>query len=895
MANDWGATADEGRPLAPGRWPLVGRQAEVDLVTAALDDPHAAGVVLAGPAGVGKTRLARAARDLARHRGWATDEVTATRAAASIPLGAFSHLLPAEPEPGAGGLADLLARATLALVRRGDGDRIVVVIDDAHLLDDASAALVHRLAKTPEVFVVVTVRTREAAPDAVVALWKDELALRLDVEPLAEEATADLLRAVLEGGGDRTLVHRIWEITRGNALYVRELLLSGLESGALRSDGGVWRWQGTMGAGARLQELVEGRLGRLPDEERRALEIAAFGEPVGVSLLEALAGIDAVDALERRQLLLVHREEKREFAWVAHPLYAEALRAGMPTRRAAAVQRQLADALEAAGARRREDALRIALWRLDGGGDVDSDALVAAAEQAEAAFDHALAERLARAALEAGGGTPAHMALGRALWQQGRAHDAEGVLAQLSDLVIEPAARVEVAGLRSLNLFFQLGLVDEAEAVLADVRARVPSAGPAVLAQQGVFRLYEGRPGEATEAAEAVLADDSAEPADRVVAAITLGPALAVAGDTAGAIAAVDEALPIALGLPLAHAAQLAGQLLAGRFLGLTLAGRLVEAEDLASITHQLALERHSHDGVAAMSCALGQVALMRGQVATAARWLREAAALLREQDRSGFLPWALGELAVAAAHLGDPEEAAAAIAEADAERRDCLRLFEVELELGRAWAAAAAGRQNDAVSIALAAADWAEESGQRVFAGLAFHAAARLGAPDRAAGRLTDLAAATDSALMQAMALHGAALAGADPARLEEASAAFEAIAALLLAAEAAAQAAAAHRTAGRTSSATRAAERARALQRQCEGAQAPALGGLEDAIPLTRREREVAQLAADGMASREIAERLFLSVRTVDNHLHRAYYKLGVSSRSELASALADPLRAE
>jgi DNA-binding CsgD family transcriptional regulator len=57
---------------------------------------------------------------------------------------------------------------------------------------------------------------------------------------------------------------------------------------------------------------------------------------------------------------------------------------------------------------------------------------------------------------------------------------------------------------------------------------------------------------------------------------------------------------------------------------------------------------------------------------------------------------------------------------------------------------------------------------------------------------------------------------------------------------------------------------------------------------VPLTPREREVVALAAGGLASKAIADRLYLSVRTVDNHLQRAYTKLGVTAREDLASAL-------
>ena len=58
-----------------------------------------------------------------------------------------------------------------------------------------------------------------------------------------------------------------------------------------------------------------------------------------------------------------------------------------------------------------------------------------------------------------------------------------------------------------------------------------------------------------------------------------------------------------------------------------------------------------------------------------------------------------------------------------------------------------------------------------------------------------------------------------------------------------------------------------------------------------LTRREREIADLAATGASSKEMAERLFLSVRTVDSHLQRVYTKLGISKRDQLADALRGP----
>jgi DNA-binding CsgD family transcriptional regulator len=59
-------------------------------------------------------------------------------------------------------------------------------------------------------------------------------------------------------------------------------------------------------------------------------------------------------------------------------------------------------------------------------------------------------------------------------------------------------------------------------------------------------------------------------------------------------------------------------------------------------------------------------------------------------------------------------------------------------------------------------------------------------------------------------------------------------------------------------------------------------------EAAGLTPREHEIALLAAGGASSREIAGRLVLSVRTVDNHLQNAYRKLGVTRRQDLSGAL-------
>jgi DNA-binding CsgD family transcriptional regulator len=189
--------------------------------------------------------------------------------------------------------------------------------------------------------------------------------------------------------------------------------------------------------------------------------------------------------------------------------------------------------------------------------------------------------------------------------------------------------------------------------------------------------------------------------------------------------------------------------------------------------------------------------------------------------------------------------------------------------------------------SIAVGAAAAAEASGHLAAAMTALHTAARFGGAAAAAPGLERLAAAMDGPLAPACAAHAGALAARDGAALDRAAAAFEAVGAVLLAAEAAAEAAAAHCAKGRRGRSLSSSANAHALLDRCGGARTPALVGLK-APALTQRERQVALLAAQGLPSRAIAQRLGLSVRTVDNHLQVAYGKLGISGRRALAEAL-------
>src|SRR5262245_46268564 len=202
------------------------------------------GVILAGPAGVGKTHVALSCLEMAGHMGFATLHVTATNAAAGLPFGALATLLPIAntgDQRSIDDRAELIRRSAAALVERAGPQRLVILVDDVHLLDDLSATLIHQLASQNLAFVLATIRVGEPAPDAITALWKDGTLRRLDLAPFEAPAVQEILAAALGGPVDPGTAKQFADQSQGNALFLRELVLGACQDGALSDHGGIWR------------------------------------------------------------------------------------------------------------------------------------------------------------------------------------------------------------------------------------------------------------------------------------------------------------------------------------------------------------------------------------------------------------------------------------------------------------------------------------------------------------------------------------------------------------------------------------------------------------------------------------------------------------------------------
>src|SRR5262249_46703935 len=226
-----------GVARALGRWPIVGRRPELEVFGQALGSGEQAGLVIQGRAGVGKTRLADECAEQAAASGHPTERVVGSRTTALLPLGAVATLLAGGlGRSGADGQAHAVAlfeQTRRALHERHDGRRVVTVADDVSLLDAASLALLGYLAAQRTIFLIATVRTGEPVPDLRAGLWRAGGLGRVDLHDLSHAPLDPLLHLALGGPMEAGAGGEFWDVTRGNPLYVREVVLGALESGAL--------------------------------------------------------------------------------------------------------------------------------------------------------------------------------------------------------------------------------------------------------------------------------------------------------------------------------------------------------------------------------------------------------------------------------------------------------------------------------------------------------------------------------------------------------------------------------------------------------------------------------------------------------------------------------------
>ncbi|MFE9500790.1 LuxR C-terminal-related transcriptional regulator [Streptomyces collinus] len=875
----------------PGlRWPLAGRAEELEALARAWRSQRTKVILLTGPAGVGKTRLADECLAQAVRGGWKGARATATTAAAAVPLGAIAHLLPpsmdmSDPVKGFSQVARLLAGPE-------GNQRWVILVDDLHLLDASSAVLLRQLLDSDGIRIIATVRSGEPLGDATQALTVGDRVYRTDLTLFRPYQVEEVLQAALSGAVGQRTVRTLWSKSKGNALYLREMVQGAVSAGMLVNDGEIWELaEGGLPYTPRLVELISSRLAAAAPESRKFLELLSLCEPLSVEDAAAFLPADQLDHLEATGLIQVRQDRRRLAVSLAHPLYGESLRAGIPTLRRREILTTQIARTKAHGARRREDALRLATWELLAFGTADAELLVRAATYASHSHDY---DRVI-ALLEGLSGTSRSyeslLLQGNALLQVGRWEEADDVLAIAESCADGEDQRTAVTLQRTWSLFWIAGRTEMAlrvnETAWHDLRdekwqrvLKLNEASLRALSGQhhtGLAMLgdldadFNGESSIAAWSMAAMAKSGSLAQTGRINEAVAFGHQAYAAHqriDETALVVPIPEGQLVSVGFALADAGQL--------------------DKSRQTLENVLAVTEGTDNAVTWVWASFfrGRTEWLAGDVGAARGWFAQAVARARTYHYVQPLFRALGGLAACAAVLGDLDASVAAI--------DEMQLYPPmgshagEEDLGQAWLHAARGDAGQARATLERAALKARAAGDITAEVILLTDIARFGGAKEVADRLNDLAMLCDGSFSQARARLANALAADDASQLQGVADELQVIGANLLAAEAANAAAAAWRRAGNTRRATAAANQAAACGVHCPGARTILLSSAEATSTLTAREREVALLAAAGSSSKEIAKLLHLSVRTVDNHLQHTYAKLGITTRRELAATL-------
>ena len=847
------------------RWPWSARAAEAARIRTELLTPSGGFLLLRGPAGCGKTRLVResvAGLPLPVH--W----ISGTAASPQVPLSAFAAWIDNEVTDPLRRISDLVARLSAR-------PRQILVIDDIDRLDEQSMLVVHRLRSRPSVTILAVLRDGAPPTTSVTDLLREGTIPVMTVPPLTVEETEEFLRVGLRGRVSAPLAARLWTLTHGNPLYLIALCEANIEQGAIIRRGDFWVIDSELRVPDSLSTTVEAQLGGASDPVLEVVDSVALAEPLAMSVLEHLCASEDIEAAESAGYIVVDDTEPfggDPHVRIGHPLYAEVRLARASVARLRRLRARLAEQITADHTTDSTASIRRALLAVDA--DIDPatrDSLILdGATAALHQLNLKLARELTAKALDGPIAIPATLQHGYSLSVSGWGDAAEAALAPLAD-IDDAETRDTVAFLRAANRFW---VFDDA----AGARSMVDDEGVGEQTRRMIDFLCDavsGNPDRALELGSSFPAMDSLPPLfgmfvgwGRIAALGSLGRVREM-NDTAKASYQIADTFRAAA----YHRAEVG--YMHAYFCALT--GDLVTldmiASDVATVTEDVG-------GGIAVYWAWG----IRGLTAVAHGDARDAAlsldATLRDMLACGGpdfmrLPFYI-ERAYAAALAGDRAVLDECVERLPDPPRGALGYGRDRIDLLACWRSALDGVVSAAIASAVAIAARAREAGLPAPELFALHTALRWGATDHGQ-RLGELAAElSDVPRAQAAADHALALAQRDGDALCGAATSYRSIGMLDAAADAYAHAAAAYAAADRNGARLSALEHLEELRERL-GLNTPAIIAATSDAPIPTRQHEIVTLARRGLSNKAIAERLSLSVRTVEGHIYRAGQRLG------------------
>ncbi|MER7798260.1 LuxR C-terminal-related transcriptional regulator [Microbacterium sp. NPDC096154] len=846
-------------------------------------------VTVAGLPGSGRSRLLRGVVEDLVGAGWEALEIHGGPALRARPLEALAVAGLLDPRQGAG---TPVAAAVAAIRRAVERERTVVVVDDADLLDETSGGAIVAALHGRRVPLLSCTSIARRAPEFSLAAHVRP-SVRLVMPPLAFADSTELIEQLCRGPVAVETAARIHAKSGGLPGLIEALVDNALREGLLVERGGTWRGAASMWS-TRLAGVVESLLQGLTSSQFDALAKLSLVGSVDVAVARRLADWADVEALDERGLLAFGTGEGGLTVTVYPPLLGEHLRRD----RMGARRLRLLDEIDVTLTGRLPYDSRyaqIAPGALDG--STPRSLMPARGLGTPAPEDeenrHSLDATLNRMVFER---LTAESLVRKAEWD--RRQDAPSAIAYALSLMSMGAPLTEVLDVLSTP---SATCDDEDRAMLAVWRALALAAEPDGMVAARAFLAEE----RAAVRDWAPLLDVSLAHLALVFEGIPeAGPVAAPTGGEAGAVQGVARLVRaeqlLVLGRPSAARDEL--DLIADedpsllqsaapfRALATLESGDLDAAEDEAREGFEEGIARLDPEGIIPYGYLLALVLVLRGDD----EGLREHVSTLLSV---GYTPlryshFHLGALVAAGRVAAGAGRSVTATSLADQAERLAPTLGPYPLmaaEQGRAHARLSIGDPPQQVADAL----WHTAASARergfVMNALVLGARSLELHPDRGrAERMGEWARlAEPGGLAQVLMRYADALTDTDTTAMLAAaetlaSRGFDGFSIRVQVAAAA--------LASRAGDGA-AAEIARRVREHAErlGGEFPGLvRPLLQESALTAREREIAQLAAEGLSNGEIAKRLIVSTRTVENHLYRVFQKLRIDGRQQLAVAL-------
>ena len=835
--------------------------------------------LLRGPAGVGKTTLAAAVASRLEADGFGILPIVGAQELSSIPLAALTPLLTLAGDDADEPVAERLRR--LFTYVAGAGTRQVLMIDDGPMLDDITASTVYQLVRVYGVRAVMTARSEHVLAGPLDRMLDEGLVETIELSGLRVEDARAIVTHALGGPIEPDSLKRLTDTAGGNPLFLRGLILAAVEKDAV-APGPLGLVVNTGDLPAGLRDSIIARFGNLDPDDRRLCELIALAATLGP---DALGGRDTMIRLERTGLV------QRDLAGrvgLAHPLFAECLIESMSE----AVSNERRIAAAALVRERGDDQARFkADYILMGTTEPPNAAeLLWAARYAHSIDDHALAVIFADRSIAAEQTSPALLVRAMSLSSMGRLDEADAAFADARAAATVSDDLARYASRYGYHAWIRRQRPREALAVGTEILEQLPpSASRDVLAVDvDKWRFLAGEvdgasPSRASGTDSTTLPEvlEGPNAVAEVTAVIRELMAAIVASELDRVAAAIDRGRPLLDGAR--EAIPHAGRVLDfTEFLAIALAGRFDDAIDFAE-------ERRRDpfvESAGGWGYGLAVIALTSGRVVEALDLAALAVEQLRWRDFTGMFSTTVAIQANAAVQLGMDDLAdqlLASIAEArDIDTQAFLMCAEAE-----GWRLAIRGETDAAAAAIEAAVRRGIERRYHAIACMTAYVAVRIGRAAVVVDSMHEIAELSQGGMVSAMVAHADASVAGDPAALMLAARALVAAGIPTGGVDAAREAAGILRAAGRDDEARSAALLAASWGQGLSGFRPNAHP--DATFDLTEREWTIALAAAGRERSKEIADRLGVSIRTVDNHLRNIYRKLGITGRDELRGQFA------